>query len=409
MRIRDVLQTACRGLTQNLFRSFLATLGIVIGVGSVIVMLSLGKGAEGLILGQVSSFGPDTVFIQPGGGEAGPPRFGALTTIKYRDWQQLRRSTDVLSAMAPVQLLEARATAGSEKKTVNLNGTAPGIAAVNNLRMAAGGFFTDDDLSSARSVAVIGSQIAADLFPGQDPLGQTVRLNRKPFEVIGVVEPQGTQFFQNLDERIYVPITAMRKELASPDYVNFITGVAAVPLETAQEELQRVMRELHGIDNPTDDPDKDDFRVGSSVEAAAVFGSISTVLTLFLTAIASISLVVGGIGIMNIMLVSVTERTREIGLRMAVGAARRDVLGQFLGEAVLLTFGGGVLGVLGGATFSLLASVLIARFQTGWIFAVPLDAVGLAVGVSVATGMLFGFYPAVRASRLDPIEALRFE
>ena len=409
MRPTDIVRTAAVGLRQNLFRSLLAALGIVIGIGSVIVMLSLGKGAEGLILGQVSSFGPNTIFIQPGGGGSGPPRPGALTTIKYRDWQTIRRRTDVLSAIAPVSLLEVSVTFGSAKKTVSLNATAPDIAAVNNLRMAEGGFFTDDDLNAARSVAVIGTQIAKDLFDGQNPVGERIRLNRKSFTVVGVVAPQGTQFFQNLDERVYIPITAMRKELSAPDYVNFIAGVAAIPVPAAQEELRLEMRDLHGINNPTGDTAKDDFRVGSSVEAAAVFGSIATVLTLFLTSIASVSLLVGGIGIMNIMLVSVTERTREIGLRMAVGASRRDVLGQFLTEAILLTVGGGIMGVVGGAVFSFLASLVIERFQSGWMFAVPLDAIVLAVGTAVVAGVAFGFYPAFRASRLDPIVALRFE
>ncbi len=408
MRTSDLLSLSARGLRQNLTRSLLTTLGIIIGIASVIIMLSLGKGAQGLILGQIASFGSDSIFIEPGGGGNGPPRFGSLTALKYDDYLVLRK-LPYITAISPILYIDAQVNYGTENVNVTVNGSSADILVVNDAEVARGDFFSEADVESARNVAVLGKQTAEDLFDDVDPIGKTIRIKRRSFTVIGVLKEQGTVFFQNLDQNIYVPITTARRSLSGQDHLTFISGKTSLPVGEAKEEVKLVMRDLHGIDNPEDDLNIDDFNVSTAVEAADILGSVTTALTLFLTAVASISLIVGGIGIMNIMLVSVTERTREIGLRKAVGAHPRDILLQFLTESVFLTTAGGALGVLIGALLSLAASAIISQFQTGWTFIIPLDAVILSFSVAAVVGMLFGIYPAVRAARLNPIEALRYE
>ncbi len=256
---------------------------------------------------------------------------------------------------------------------------------------------------------MLGSKVAEGLFGLTDPIGKQIFIKRKSFTVIGTLTSQGTKFFQDFDDRIYIPLNAARTQLTGVDYVNFIAAKSAGSLERAEQDLKFTMRDLHRIENPKDDPDVDDFHIETALQAAEILGAVSGALTLFLAAIASISLVVGGIGIMNIMLVSVTERTREIGLRKAVGATARDIEKQFLIEALLLTSLGGLVGILGGSFLSWVASLILSRLQAGWIFAIPLDAVVLSFSVAAAVGLLFGFYPARKAAHLDPIEALRYE
>jgi putative ABC transport system permease protein len=409
MQLKDTFTIAFRGITANPLRAFLTTLGIVIGIASVILMLSLGQGAQGLILAQVSSFGPDSVFVAPGGGEAGPPKLGSATVLKYRDAVALEKLPSLV-AVAPMLLIDARVSYGSVNKNPNIIATTPQVEEVNALEVKRGTFFSREDFEAARTIAVLGSSIATDLFGDQDPIGKTIFIKRKSFTVSGVLVSQGTKFFQNFDDRIYVPLTAARSQLSGVDYVNFIAAKAAAGgVDRATEELTTTLRELHKIDNPTGDVNLDDFHIETAQQAADILTTISGALTLFLAAIASISLIVGGIGIMNIMLVSVTERTREIGLRKAVGATRGDILGQFLIEAILLTFFGGAVGVFGGTGMSFLLSLVISQFQRDWVFVIPLYAVVLSFGVAVVVGLGFGLYPARKAAALNPIEALRYE
>lgn len=408
MRIGPLFRTSFRGLRQNMTRSLLTTLGIVIGISSVIMMLSLGKGAESLILGQIASFGSDSVFIEPGGGGNGPPRFGSLSALKYDDYLVLKK-LPFLSAISPILYVDAQVAYGIENANVTVNGATADIQIINSSEVAAGDFFTEADVEAARNVAVLGKETAEDLFGDSDPIGKTIRIKRRGFVVVGVLAEQGTQFFQNLDQIVYVPITSARRELSGQDHLTFISAKATIPVEEAQEEIKFTMRDLHRISNPNDDLALDDFNVSTAVEAAGILSSVTGALTIFLTAVASISLVVGGIGIMNIMLVSVTERTREIGLRKAVGARPRDIMFQFLIEATLLTTLGGAIGVSFGSLMSLAASAIISQFQTGWVFAIPMNAIFLSFSVAAGVGMLFGLYPAAKAARLNPIEALRYE
>jgi len=409
MRLSDSFETAFKGFAANRLRAFLTTLGIVIGIASVILMLSLGKGAEGLILGQISSFGPDTIFVGPGGGDMnGPPKLGSLTAIKYTDFQAIKKLPS-LKAAAPVLMINETVNYESQNKNPTTTGSTPEIAEVDGLETARGTFFSQDDTDAARNVAVLGVKIASDLFGLDDPLGKTIYIKRKPFVVIGVMKPIGTKFFMNYDEYIYVPITAARTSLTGVDHINYIAGKAVGSVDAASADITAEMRILHRIDNPKDDKNLDDFHIETAVQAASILSTITNALTIFLAAIASISLVVGGIGIMNIMLVSVTERTREIGLRKAVGADRRDIMTQFVIEAVFLTMLGGIVGMISGAVFSFLIAVVISRFQSGWVFDVPLYSLFLSFSVAAAIGLVFGIYPARKAADLNPIEALRYE
>ena len=410
MRMHETFKTALKGLTAHKTRSTLTMLGIIIGIMSVIMMMSLGKGAEGLILGQISSYGPDSLFIRPGGGDAngGPPSIGQLTALKYTDFVAIAKLSSVKFA-APILIVNATVSYQEQNTSVSATGTAPEYQELNSLTVAKGRFFDQADFDSAAKVAVVGSKVVQDLFGNEDPLGKLIRINRKTFYVIGVLPERGSQFFQDLDKNVYIPITAVQRELKGVDYVNFISASVTGKIDYTTDDIRFLLRDRHRIDNPTADTKKDDFLVLSQLQAAQTFGSVSTALTIFLTAIASISLIVGGIGIMNIMLVSVTERTREIGLRKAVGATRRDVMWQFLIEAVMLTALGGLVGVALGSVFSFLAAKIIVQFSADWKFVVPLNAVVIAFGVATLVGLVFGLYPAQKASKLDPIEALRFE
>ncbi len=408
MRLSDAFGISLNSVFANKMRAVLTTLGIVIGIASVILMLSMGKGAEGLILGQIASFGPDSVFVGPGGGGAGPPKLGQITAIKYKDYLAIRKLS-TLKAVAPELLINETVSYSSVNKTPTTVASSPDIQSVEDLAIESGDFFSQSDMDGARSVAVLGSGIAKDLFGEDDPLGKTIYIKRKAFAVIGVLKKQGTKLFQNYDDFVYVPITAARTQLKGVDYINYIAAKAAGSLGAAEDDMRVVMRTQHKIDNPTNDANLDDFHVETAVQAAQILSTITSALTIFLAAIASISLVVGGIGIMNIMLVSVTERTREIGLRKAVGATRRDIMIQFVIEAVVLTLIGGLVGVIVGAGGSFLISLVVSAFQAGWVFAVPLYSIALSFGVAAAVGLVFGIYPARKAASLNPIEALRYE
>ncbi|MBU1705617.1 FtsX-like permease family protein, partial [Patescibacteria group bacterium] len=257
--------------------------------------------------------------------------------------------------------------------------------------------------------AVLGREVAEDLFGDQDPIGQKIKIKKITFRVIGVYQELGTRFFQNLDQRIVIPVTTAQRDILGVDYVNYIAAKAIGDVEIAKEEMRWIFRAEHEIDNPEGDAAKDDFYVSSQSDAVEIIGIVGSVLTLLLSSIAAISLLVGGIGIMNIMLVSVAERTREIGLRKAVGARYKEILQQFLVESMLLTMMGGIVGVLAGIGMSFLAAVGVATQVSGWEFELAPDAIVMGVIVATTVGLVFGIYPARRAARLDPIEALRHE
>ncbi len=410
MDIRDLFRTATESLARAKSRSALTMLGIVIGIASVILTLAVGRSAEGLILNQVADLGSNLMFIEPanGTGNSGPPSPFIEQTLTLDDARALAKSPFISHVSTAVNT-STTVSRDEQSAFTNVQGVDENYLNVFPADLLYGRWFDKTDVDSYAAVAVLGKDIAADLFGDQDPTGMTFKVKRKTFRVVGVLDEQGTRFFQNLDKQVAVPVTTMQRDILGVDYVNFISMVASGDIDNAKEEARFIMRDQHGIENPEGDVLKDDFAVSSQADAAASASAIGAVLSVLLSSIAGISLVVGGIGIMNIMLVSVTERTKEIGLRKAVGAGEKDVLRQFLLEAVLLTMAGGVVGVTVGILLSYGSAAVISNFVDGWTANVPVEAVLLGVAVSTAVGLAFGYYPARRAARLDPIEALRYE
>jgi putative ABC transport system permease protein len=408
-RILKFIKVSFSSLLENKSRSFLTMLGIIIGIGSVILMVSVGKGAESLILSSIQSFGNKSIFVHPGGGnQAASSHMTSVDKVKYKDYLAMR-NLDYIEDVTPMLVYSTVVSYQSESQKVAVVGTNENYVKSINSDVLRGRFLSLEDQVNSARVAVIGYKNADKLFGDQDPIGKNVKIGGKNFQVIGLMEVQGTRFFQDFDERVLVPISTMRNELYGVDYVMAIMANAKGNIQDAIDDLTVFIRKRHAINNPENDPQKDDFMVVSQMDAADIFKQVSGVLTMFLVAIAAISLLVGGIGIMNIMLVAVSERTREIGLRKAVGANNSDIMLQFLIESAVITFIAGALGVLGGILSSWLISIVLVRFQPDWRFIVTTDSVLVAFGVSVMIGLLFGIYPARSASKLDPIECLRSE
>ena len=300
-----------------------------------------------------------------------------------------------------------------ESPTASLHESVTGVsesaAAIFDVALQSGVYLTSDQVDADARVVVLGHDLAGDLFGQEDPVGKSVKILKKNYRVIGVLEPAGTKFFTNLDRVLYVPVTTLMQDL-NLRYVQFIALKAGTTAPAqAQENIRIVLRETHKLDNPQGDLAKDDFSVTTQADTAQRAGTIGTILSVLLSSIAGISLVVGGVGIMNIMYVTVTERTREIGLRKAIGARPRDILRQFLAEAIFLTVMAGALGVFSGVSLAWLGLKVLSSYQSGWSFAMPWDAVVLGFSVSVLIGIVFGYFPARRAANLSPIEALRYE
>lgn len=414
MRFSDAVKTASRGLRHAKIRSFLTMLGIIIGIASVILLMSIGKSAEQLIVGQVQGIGSNLIFVIPGssqGSRYAPPAAAQgiiIKTLVERDAESLRKEPTI-TRVAPEVRGQTRIIFENNDTTVTYEGTTPEFFPMRNFTMARGVPFSQADVDSSSRIAVLGTEIAKTLFGDRDPVGKTVRLRDITFRVIGVLESKGLgPFGVDQDNLVIVPVSVAQKQLLGINYYNVINIEAndAYDIEFTKARVTSVIRQNHRIT----DPDKDDFTIRTQEDALELLGSITSIMTIFLTSIAAISLVVGGIGIMNIMLVSVVERTKEIGLRKAIGATNFDILQQFLFEAVLLTFLGGLVGI---ATASLLTVsayfVLKEFFVSGWVFALPLSAITLALGVSAFTGIVFGIYPARQAAKKNPIDALRYE
>ena len=408
-RILKFIKISLTSLMENKTRSFLTMLGIIIGIGSVILMVSVGKGAESLILTSVQSFGNRSIFIQPGGGtRGGPPSVTAVDKVKYKDYLAMR-GLNYLEDVTPMLVFSTVLNYQSENQKVRIIGTNENYTKTINTDVQKGRFLSPEDQINSAKVVVLGYKNVEKLFGDQDPIGKNVKIDGKDFQVIGVMAVQGTRFFQDFDERAMVPISTMKNELFGVDYLMVIMANAKGNINEDMDDLRNFIRKRHAIHNPEGDPNKDDFKVLSPVDAASTFQQVSDVLTISLVGIAAISLLVGGIGIMNIMLVAVSERTREIGLRKAVGANNSDIMLQFLIESAVITFIAGALGVVGGISLSWLISLILVRFQPNWQFIVTGESVLLAFGVSVLIGIIFGIYPARSASKLDPIECLRSE
>ena len=416
MKFIESFTIAIRSLLANKMRSILTMLGIIIGVGSVITLVSMGRGADATIASAYEELGTNLLQVMPQnpeveGGFSLSPAY-AMPTLTMDDVRALERVRHV-TLLAPINENFITVTAGGESKGGLLHGATPEYNDVMNYSIAGGQFITDRHVAGRDMVAVLGEKIATDLFGTDDPVGQQVKLKKQRFTVVGVLEPKGVAMFGiSLDEVVIVPITTYQTRLfpqqtaAGEDAVASIS-VQITSIELADEvadEIETILRRRHHL---TGD-DNNDFAVVSPEQVMEIVGQITLVLSGFLGLIAGISLLVGSIGIMNIMLVSVTERTREIGIRKAVGAKRRDILLQFLLEAAALTFAGGGIGVAGGISFSFLLSQLdLGGFKLASV--VSADIVILAFSVSIIIGLISGIYPAWRASRLNPIDALHYE
>jgi len=408
MTITDLLQSSLDSLNRTRGRSALTMLGIVIGIWSVIFALSAGEAGQRYILGQVSAFGSDIVYVVNGPAvDEGQPTLFVKESLTMRDVKKLQSAAWV-SALAGKTTQSDTLTANGFDTSITLVGTMPDELKLNDGHVAVGNFFSMASVDSHAREAVLGYEIAKSAFGEDDPLGKTVKISGQGFRVVGVMEKAGNKGFTNVDKLVYIPVT-QSLDLSNKNYLGQIVVKGTVSEKEAKDRLQVLIRERHNIDNPTGDLAKDDFHVQTQEDLIKTSGQIVTILKIFLIGIAVISLFVGGIGIMNIMYVAVTERTREIGLRKSVGARREDILKQFLVESVFLTSIGGIIGTALGIGTTWLGIKILNSFLGGWTFAVSLNGVLLGVGVSAFIGVTFGYFPARRAAKLSPIEALRFE
>jgi putative ABC transport system permease protein len=411
MKLWDCFSTALRALLSNKLRSALTMLGILIGVAAVISVLSLGSAQGALVEEAFATLGANLIYVMPR--EAGIMGAGVgEATLTLEDAQAIAQDAPSVAGVAPTAQTYAQVIAGGENLNSLIAGVTHEAELVDNYVVAQGSFITESDYRARSRVAVLGSEVAKTLFGEMDPTGQSIRIAGRQFQVIGVLESRGTGFGVE-DLRVYIPLSTFYTTLAasqagsrgnSVDMIS-VQAVSSDDLESAEQEITAILRQQHGIREGEDD----DFRVLNMASVAGQLTQVMGILQLVLAGIAGISLLVGGIGIMNIMLVSVTERIREIGLRKAVGAKRRDILIQFLVEAATLGLCGGALGV--GVGWIIVKIMSVVATSAGFAFSavVPGNAVALAVGVAIGIGLITGLYPALRAARLDPIESLRHE
>ena len=405
MKGYTLVKIATQSIWKNKMRTLLTMLGIIIGVGAVIVMVAIGQGAQSQIQKQINNLGTNMIVITPGTSNQGGVSRGAgsFNRLKLEDAEKLQRENLILSGVSPVIMTRTQVIGGQGNWRASIYGVSTDYQIIRDWNVTSGRFFDQSEVRQMRKVAVLGHTIAENLFPGEDPVGQQVQLRNVPFRIIGVLEEKGqTASGTDQDDVIIAPYTTVKNRLRGRNFIGQILASTSSPgdIPDAQEEIIAIMRESHDLAAWEDD----DFTVRNQTDLAEAAQGTTEVMTLLLAAIASISLLVGGIGIMNIMLVSVTERTREIGIRMAIGARGADVLTQFLVESIVMSVLGGLIGLgVGFAGASLLGSL------TGWNTVVSPEIVLIAIVFSAGVGIFFGFYPARKAAALNPIDALRYE
>ena len=402
----NLFKIALRALANNKLRAFLTMLGIIIGVASVITMLAIGQGSKRSIQAQISEMGSNIIMVHPGGERRGGVRMdpSEMQTLKLTDYEALRDETNFLSAVSPNVSSSGQLIAGNNNYPSSISGVGTEYLDIRQLSVEQGEMFTEADIQVSAKVCVIGQTIVENLFPdGQDPVGRVIRFNQVPFRVVGVLKAKGyNSMGMDQDDIVLAPYTTVMKRLLAQTYLEgiFASALSEDMTDYATDEITTLLRRNHKLQ----EDEEDDFTIRSQQELSSMLNSTTDLMTTLLACIAGISLVVGGIGIMNIMYVSVTERTREIGLRMSVGARGIDILAQFLIEAILISITGGLIGVVVGCGAS-----VVVKNVAHWPIYIQAWSVFLSFAVCTVTGVFFGWYPAKKAAQLDPIEAIRYE
>ncbi len=405
MNATNLFKIALRALANNKLRAFLTMLGIIIGVGSVITMLAIGQGSKKSIQAQISEMGSNMIMIHPGADMRGGVRQdpSEMQTLKMADYESLRDETNFIAAISPSVTSSGQLIAGNNNYPSSVSGVGIEYLEIRQLKVESGEMFEESDIQTSAKVCVIGKTIADNLFPDEDPVGRIVRFSQVPFRVVGVLKSKGyNSMGQDQDDIVLAPYTTVMKRLLAQTYLEsiFASALSEDMTDNATDEITEILRRNHKLKSSDDD----DFTIRSQQELSTMLNTTTDLMTTLLACIAGISLVVGGIGIMNIMYVSVTERTREIGLRMSVGARGIDILSQFLVEAILISITGGIIGVVIGCGAS-----FIVKYVAHWPIFIQAWSVFLSFAVCTVTGVFFGWYPAQKAANLDPIEALRYE
>jgi putative ABC transport system permease protein len=405
MQVKNILKVATKSILKSRMRSLLTALGIIIGVAAVVVMVAIGDGAQMQVEQQINALGSNLLIIFPGFSNQRGVRMGAGSFNRFtmEDVDKIRDEAALIKAVSPIVRSGGQIIGGTGNWNTQIQGVSPNYLEIREWPLTSGDFFTDKDILSRAKVAVLGQTVVKQLFPNEDPIGQSIRIRNVPFRVIGVLSAKGQGGFGNdNDDIIFAPATTVLDRLSGGRHISFIqaSAVSLQQIEQAQEELTGIMREAHHI-LPGDD---DDFTVRNQADITEAATETSKVLTVLLASVAGVSLIVGGIGIMNIMLVSVTERTREIGIRLSVGARTSDILIQFLTEAIVLSLAGGLIGIL----LSFGITYILDNYTSQFAIIRP-EIILIAVSFAGIIGIFFGFYPARKAANLNPIDALRYE
>ena len=412
MNYQNLLKIALRAIAANKMRSFLTALGIIIGIAAVITMLAIGQGSKASIKANITEMGSNMIMISPGADMRGGVRQDAssMETLKQADYQSIKEDCNYISAISPTVNSSGQWIYGNNNTQSSIYGVNQDYLSIRQLKVADGEMFTDTDIKAAAKVCILGQTVVDYLFPdGSDPIGKVVRFNSIPFRVVGVLQKKGyNSMGMDQDDLVLAPYTTVMKRILAQTYLGGIvcSAITEEASQPAQDQISEILRHNHKLKDATEttEADEDDFNIRSQEEISSMMNSTMSTITILLGSVAGISLLVGGIGIMNIMYVSVTERTREIGLRMSVGARGIDILNQFLIEAILLSVTGGIIGVILGVSLSLSLNAFlhIATQIEPW-------SIIMSFAVCTFTGVFFGWYPAKKAARLDPIEAIRYE